>query len=231
MESEERRELYETLARDCEVLQEILRGDESFTDSLDHITTAMEGGLEEGVDAFTGWYSVVSELVEEPLTDQEAYAIVLYYKQRQDSEKRKDQRETLQVYGGSAVVGLFGAYIRKKYPAQRVIGNIMIGVGATGVCGMTAINMGAKWATGKLTDFIDDYMDTLYEVAAELDDEIAQSFSEAVEDDEYMKFKVEGIQDEEQPEDIQEHVIVDKLPYQINDDEIGDLMTEDTEEE
>ncbi len=172
---EDRKEKYDALSEEYDIMQEIIDGRSSFTDILGQIQEGLEEGVLGSLRAFTGWYQLVTEVQGTPLTNGELSDMVNYYLTFSENTKNMAYKVQAGMGGVSAVIAGIGTYL-KRLPERRQIGTALQigGLGGLGATVLSHVQYRIGEKRGKPD--VDEAMGQLYDIATELDNEVEQFY-------------------------------------------------------
>ncbi len=183
MEGMDRKELYTEIALESPFLQQVIDKETTFTEGLDTLVTGMEGGDTTALMEFGIYYSIMGWLKdEEPWSDDELNDVVSYYHWHTGSNGKVIPKLAVAFgIGGSGYLAL-GHIVAKKFPQYKKIAHMMKGLGAVQIGSGAIGGIVYKKHGKKFRAKVDDLVDNLYEIAAELDAEVDKVFSTTTED-------------------------------------------------
>lgn len=175
----ERKDLYETLAKNIPLMSRIVAGETSFTRCLDGIVAGLETPEDFPFREFRDFYTSLSRLGELPLEKKELQAVIDYCTANSAEKMRAYKRGKIvnaSVYGAVAGGGLY-LYL-KRDPRFKTLALILEAAGGGGVAGTGATvgldNLKRKWSCRK----VKKNLTKLWPIANSLDAEVKKLFSE-----------------------------------------------------
>ena len=173
----ERREMYDSLAKDNAAMKEILAGETTFSESLDQIVAGMEEGVNYATAAFAGWYALVKGLEGDVLAAEEVGGIISFYDHYSKPGKKAIAKQVLTGVAMGALMAVRGTLL-KRNPLKKQIGTLYQLLGGGSITASGALYaLHTTWERKDRPE-VEAHLETLHAAAAGLDDEIRQLYAE-----------------------------------------------------